>query len=162
MHNGKITHVHFILFVIGQCPANLSTLSLSDVSRDEQKNIQNPFLVQCSLLMVHRYDVSSCSSWCDVFASGLKKPERFEEFLEQCNSKFLKSYWPFKLEPVSGKGDLSSITKLINVQPCGLPWKRSFIIDIKICNCTDGGKNFTMLGTEREKDSEIENPNSPE
>ena len=144
-----------------QCPDNLFTLSLSDVHvcRDEPnncqiKNLQNPFLVECSPLMVRRYNVSSCSSWCHFFASGLKNPERVEEFLEQCNSKFLKFYRRFELEPVGGAEYLPSIGKLINVQPCGLPRKRSFVIDI--CNCTDGGKNFTMLGTESEKDSEIQ------
>ena len=150
-----MVRLQFILFVIGlkirQCPANLSTLSLSNVSRDEQnnfktKNLQNPFLVECLPLMGSGHDVSSCSSWCDVFAS--------------CNSKFLTSYRPFELEIVGGTEDFPSIRKLINVHPCGRPGKISFVVNITICNCTDGGKNFTTLGTERGKDSEIENPNS--
>ena len=126
-----------------QCPANLPTLTLSVICRDEEsncqmKNLQNPFLLQCSPLMVPRYDVSNCTSWCDFFASGLNKSERFDDFIEQCNSKFLKSYWPFQLE-----GDLSSITKLIDVRPCGPPRKRSFVINTTICNSTGGGKTFT-------------------
>ena len=152
-----------------QCPANLSTLSLSDVCRDQQnnsqmKNLQNPFLVECSPLMVPTQDVSSCSSWCYVFALNSKDPER-TEFLKRCNSTFPKpQYRPFKLELVTETGNLSSIRKLTNVQPCGplTHGNSSFVIDIKICNCTGGGKNFTMLGTKSEEDSVVEYPNSSE
>ena len=119
-----------------RCPPGVSELTLQDVREEKQKNCQklnpNRFLVRCTPFMNSRYALSSCSSWCNFFASCLNTTVRSLE----CNSKFRSYYCSFKLEPVNGADDLPSVT----VQPCGPYRKRSFVIDIKTSNRTDGGK----------------------
>ena len=120
-----------------RCDPGVSELSLQDARKEnicQIKNLPNRFLVRCTPFMNGRYALSCCSSWCNFFASCLNTTEKSLK----CN--FRSYYRSFKLVPVSGTEPLPSVTKQINVEPCGPYKKRSFVIDIKVCNCTKGGK----------------------